>query len=85
MRPRRTRWASPVAGLALAVGVFAVASSMGAATPSEGIEDLLFELQMVPLAGQAAAPFTLETLAGARASLGDFRGKVVLLYFWATW
>jgi cytochrome oxidase Cu insertion factor (SCO1/SenC/PrrC family) len=85
MRGPRTRWVSPVAGLALAVGVFAVASSMGAAAPPESIEDLLFELQIVPLVGQAPAPFTLETLAGGRASLADFRGKVVLLYFWATW
>jgi peroxiredoxin len=40
---------------------------------------------MVPLDGQTPAPFTLETVNGQRVSLADFRGKVVLVYFWATW
>ena len=29
--------------------------------------------------------FSLEDLSGERVSLGDFRGKVVLINFWATW
>ena len=33
----------------------------------------------------AAPDFTLNDVAGARRSLSDFRGKVVLLDFWATW
>ncbi len=32
-----------------------------------------------------ARPFTLEDLDGKARSLSDFRGKVVLLNFWATW
>lgn len=33
----------------------------------------------------AAPGFTLTDLQGRRVSLGDFRGKVVLLNFWTTW
>jgi cytochrome oxidase Cu insertion factor (SCO1/SenC/PrrC family) len=61
------------------------AAGPGAARPADAIEELLFELQMVPLDGQTPAPFTLETVNGQRVSLADFRGKVVLVYFWATW
>lgn len=32
-----------------------------------------------------APPFTLPDLAGKPQSLADFKGKVVLLFFWATW
>jgi thiol-disulfide isomerase/thioredoxin len=34
---------------------------------------------------QPAPGFTLPDLSGQRVSLGDFKGKVVLLDFWATW
>ncbi|MFP4643441.1 MAG: TlpA disulfide reductase family protein [Spirochaetales bacterium] len=34
---------------------------------------------------RAAADFELETLEGATVSLSDYRGKVVVLNFWATW
>ncbi len=35
--------------------------------------------------GQAAPAFDVETLGGGRIKLEDFRGKFVLLDFWATW
>lgn len=36
--------------------------------------------------GEAIAPeFTLADLNGRRVRLSDFRGKTVLLHFWATW
>jgi peroxiredoxin len=35
--------------------------------------------------GFIAPPFTLERLGGGTSSLTEFRGKVVLLNFWATW
>jgi len=37
------------------------------------------------LTGNPAPDFTASTLDGRAVSLSDFRGKVVLLYFWATW
>jgi peroxiredoxin len=36
-------------------------------------------------AGNAAPSFTLQDLSGNKVSLSDFKGKVVILDFWATW
>ena len=35
--------------------------------------------------GKKAPNFTLETLEGETVSLEDYRGKIVLINFWATW
>jgi len=35
--------------------------------------------------GETAPGFTLPDMDGKQISLKDYRGKVVLLYFWATW
>ncbi len=37
------------------------------------------------LTGQPAPNFTLKTADGKEVSLKDFKGKVVLINFWATW
>src|SRR5215470_8353027 len=37
------------------------------------------------LEGRAAPAFTLKTLDGATANLADYKGKAVMLDFWATW
>ena len=55
------------------------------AVDRETVERALFELQLVPLDRQAPPPFQLATLDGRHVSLADFRGRVVLLYFWASW
>jgi len=34
---------------------------------------------------QSAPAFTMKTLDGKQIKLADYRGKVVVLYFWATW
>jgi len=38
-----------------------------------------------PLVGQKAWPFKLTTLDGKLIKLEDYKGKCLLLYFWATW
>ena len=49
------------------------------------LDDLLMELQLVPLDGQAPKPFALQSLDGRRVALADLAGRPALLYFWATW
>ena len=58
----------------------------GRATVVAGsLDDLLMDLQLVPLDGQAPKPFALQSLDGRRVALSDLAGKPALLYFWATW
>jgi thiol-disulfide isomerase/thioredoxin len=38
-----------------------------------------------PLAGKPAPPFALEDLSGKTVSLASYKGKAVLVNFWATW
>jgi peroxiredoxin len=38
-----------------------------------------------PLQGKMAPPFTLKDTAGKKVSLSDYKGKAVVLDFWATW
>ena len=41
--------------------------------------------ERVPAVGMPAADFTLTDLNGRSQSLSQYRGKIVLLNFWATW
>ena len=38
-----------------------------------------------PLIGKSAPQFSLEDLTGKKVSLADYKGKAVLINFWATW
>ena len=38
-----------------------------------------------PLVGKPAPAFALEDLSGEKVSLADYKGKAVLINFWATW
>ncbi|MBI2527431.1 MAG: TlpA family protein disulfide reductase [Candidatus Rokubacteria bacterium] len=78
------RQARKMSAVALSLLALLVAGTVSAAG-SEVVEDLLLDLQLVPLDGQTPPPFTLEALDGKRVSLSDMRGQVVLLYFWASW
>ena len=69
----------PVAALALVVLLAAPGAPLAA-----DVEDLLWDLQIVPLDGRPAPGFTLEALDSRKVALADFRGRVVLLYFWMT-
>ena len=84
MTPRRF-------ALLMLVGLTVVALASGtapapAADKDKVLEDLLFDLQLVPMAGQTPPAFELERLIdGTKVSLAELRGRPVLLYFWATW
>jgi len=56
-------------------------------TPSDGrIEELLASVNMHHFTDSVEAPdFELNSLQGNRVALSQYRGKVVMLSFWATW
>ena len=72
----------------LAAVLFASTAAGGAAlAASDSIDRALWDAVGVmrpPDRAQAPA-FTLNGLDGKPVSLGDFRGRLVMLYFWATW
>lgn len=74
-----------VAGRMAAPLVLVLAAVSGTAATAAPIDSLLADLQIAPLGGQTPPPLIGEGLDGKRVSLADLRGRVVLLYFWATW
>jgi len=57
-----------------------------AVAADKALDDLMFDLQLVPQSGQVPPPFELERLGdGKKVTLAEHRGRPVLLYFWATW
>ena len=71
-----TRNAACLAGVLLAI-VTAASSPLFAPTALAGVQE--------GFVGTPAGDFTLQDVAGEQVSLSDFRGKTVLLSFWATW
>ncbi|MGH2668731.1 MAG: peroxiredoxin family protein [bacterium] len=68
--------------LAAAVGLALTLPHAEGATHDGPWQALAVERPRSPL---DAPPFTLSDLGGRLVSLADFRGRVVLLYFWTTW
>ena len=48
------------------------------ASPNEGMD-------ASPLVGKAAPEFSLQDLSGKKVTLSSYKGKAVLINFWATW
>jgi cytochrome oxidase Cu insertion factor (SCO1/SenC/PrrC family) len=64
-----------------AVGIVLMAAALGAAATPD-----FAAVQIQPYEPPKPAPaFTLPDLDGRQVSLADLRGKVVLLFYWATW
>lgn len=77
-----------LAGLIIGAGVgVAVLFGFGDNNSIIGIADTGSQnnVSAAPELGAPAPEFELQTLSGERLSLEDFRGKTVLLNFWATW
>ena len=62
------------------------------AQPKKSLVDVLrtartwgFAREFAPLIGKEAPDFTLTDIAGKKHKLSDYRGKNVILNFWATW
>jgi cytochrome c biogenesis protein CcmG/thiol:disulfide interchange protein DsbE len=84
-RSRRARWI--LAGIAvvvvLAVGVITIAVVSGSDSSSSGT-DIVPEVLSAKV-GERAPNFSLPTLDGGRVELADYRGKPIVLNFWASW
>ncbi len=83
MRPMRTRTV-PTLMLVAVLALVAVAGAQQKGR-ADALEELLFDLHLVPLDGRQASPFTLPSLDGRNVSLAEFKGHPVLIYYWATW
>lgn len=58
----------------------------GLALPAMAASDPFLEAGFIQARKQAPAmDFTLEDIEGRQVRLSDFRGKVILLFFWTTW
>ena len=55
------------------------------AAATDDIDRLLREMKLVALPGERPPAFALPRVDGGKTSLAEHRGKVVLVYFWATW
>ena len=89
--PTRKRWIAAAAA-ALGVALFAVPLLRGPAdrpSPNSEHQDASVERTSGPSCAKAGAKanlgFTLKDINGANVQLADYKGKVVLLNFWATW
>jgi cytochrome c biogenesis protein CcmG, thiol:disulfide interchange protein DsbE len=76
---RRKNFPWPLLAFAiLAIAAAGILISRATASPSAAGDS-------APRQGLPAPEFALNTLAGQRVNLSDYRGKVILINFWATW
>ncbi len=78
-QPALVRWIILIGVVVVLGGVWTIANRVPGNASSAG------ELAPAPIKGHPAPNFTLTTTDGQTVSLTDFKGKPVLLNFWATW
>ncbi len=77
---------SAVVGVALILGGIWLISSRISSGRSGGFNSVATTpVKAVALVGQSAPDFALKNMAGETIRLSDFKGKSVLVNFWATW
>ena len=70
--------------LAIIVGLLCLATTVRAQTAVEEDLDPKYAAELIAK-GQPVPDFTLNDINGKSVKLSDFRGKTVLLLFWASW
>ena len=95
LRKRLIALAGVVGIVAVAVVLLSSAGVLGNQGGGEGIEQVTLldppevpgqsDLSVGPEQGKLAPDFEISALDGSRHRLSDFRGKAVLVNFWATW
>ena len=76
------RWALMRRGIGVMLVLIA---SVVAVAAGPRVDELMMDMQITPIDAVKAPPLSVTTLDGARVTLADMRGHVVLVYFWATW
>jgi peroxiredoxin len=83
-KPSRARWI--VAGAAaIAVALFAMPLLLGGRSSTEEPATRTTSGACPAKAGPAKLDFTVKDMNGADVRLADYKGKVILLNYWATW
>ena len=80
----KTRWVIAAAG-ALGVGLVTASALLGPASHVEEADETGQVSGACQSSKQANLDFTVKDMNGARVRLADYKGKVILINFWATW
>jgi peroxiredoxin len=71
--------------IARLLGALLVVLALATPAAADDIDRLLREMRLVALTGERPPAFSLPRLDGGKTGLAEQQGKVVLVYFWATW
>ncbi|HEX7786128.1 MAG TPA: TlpA disulfide reductase family protein [Methylomirabilota bacterium] len=71
--------------IACLLGALLALLVVAAPATADDIDRLLRQMQLIALPGERPPTFTLARVDGGKSTLAEQQGKVVLIYFWATW